>query len=117
MSYDSWKTTDPNDNPRLDAAWEHHMETCLFCTALERDRHLEDCSECGHPWHGGDVCSHVEGTKAPELEYCKCSENGGLSDSHIADLQTTCFYDEQEALRDEAADRKYQAWRDRDVEG
>jgi hypothetical protein len=106
---------DPPCNPRLDAAWEHHMETCEFCVALERDRHLEDCSECGHAWHGGKPCGFVTLPNAvygKSSDPCECYEDGGLSDSRIADFQAKCFHDEQEALRDEAAEQKYQRYRD-----
>ena len=91
------------------------MDTCSFCTSLERDRHLEDCSECGHAWHGGKVCGFVTLPNAvygKNSDSCECEEDGGLNDYQVEDLQSKHFYDEQEGLAENAAEDKYQKWRD-----
>ena len=103
---------DPPENPKLDAAWEHHMETCEYCLFLEEhQREPEgDCQNCDHPWHDGPCPKQeTDGSWA-----CDCMVASGLSERQVGDLQNKHFQDEQKGVAEAAAEAKYQAWRDRE---
>lgn len=96
---------DPPCNPKQEAAWEHHMETCENCLAMESIQHLPECRECYHMWH-----------ELPcEEDGCECEETDRLSERQIDDLKERCFQDEQSALYADYIDRKVDEWRDRNL--
>lgn len=111
MSYDTWKTTDPKDNPRLDAIYEHHNETCEYCLYLEvyHRRKDSDCADCGHFFHGSYQCEQNEDGSTFR---CECTGPGTLSDAIVRDLQDACWHDWLRDQAERAADANYDARRD-----
>ena len=107
MSYG--ERLDPPCNPQLDAAWEHHIETCENCLSLASVQHLPICRNCDHEWHIGGQCTAQEqdGSRA-----CDCPETDSLAEGQISDMQARCFREETEHLTDNAAEAKFQARRD-----
>jgi len=109
----------------FDEYYQHHIERCPNCISLaETGRPLDDeCEECFHPAHRAECevdrgdREGNEGNVAQARGPCPCRHvNAPLSDRERQLAIDACAEEAAESAWEDAQDRKYQEWKDRDIE-